>query len=134
MLFDIIKNRVWPNMPATKEVVDNMISKLENGFRNDYEIWKDNIANINSGMLLYVEKLGLDKNQIPIFTYDEFCISYLEKVKIWLASTNLLDEDAINLLLYEIILDRIDLYKPNDFSLLSKKISNKLDIPLKIII
>src|SRR5574343_1463328 len=95
MINDIIKNRVWPNVPAPKEEIDGMMDRLVNGFQEEYSAWKHHVEQVNAEVLKYAELSGYDQSSVPVMTYDDFCVNYMAKVKAWLSVTNLLDSDAL---------------------------------------
>lgn len=123
MINDIIRRRVWPNVPASEEEVDAMMDRLVNGFQDEYSEWKHHVDQVNEELLKYAELSGYDRSSVPVMTYDDFCVKYMEKVRSWLSVTNLLDSDALEVILYDMIVEHIDRHKH-----VIKSVSTALDM------
>lgn len=133
MINDIIRRRVWPNVPAPKEEVDVMIDRLVNGFQEEYSEWKHHVDQVNEEVMKYADLSGYDRSSVPMMTYDEFCVNYMEKIRSWLSVTNLLDSDALEVILYDMIVEHIDRHKHVIKSAIANvDMSGVFDVPIRM--
>ncbi len=95
----------------------DLLKKLEEDhekvFIDKYDDWKVLLDNINNDIRKNINTLGIPSNMYEdkLFTYDEFCRVYMEKIKEVFKIKNDYTEKEIDKVVYDMVVDKMNKIK-----------------------
>ena len=91
------------------EIQEDIIDTYKASFVEEYDNWKSVLESINSNIPEYLGMYSIDLEEAEVkpFTYDEFCIEFINQVEMFFGEFDELSKDGIHAIFEVIILLRI---------------------------